>query len=87
MIVNNQNFSDTVVSTVGAITGTIPEGLYLLVTVSLVLSATKLAKNSVLLHDMRSTESLARVDILCLDKTGTITSNEMEVMKVFVSKE
>jgi len=83
MVTNGKSFSTAVVSMVGAIIGMIPEGLYLLVTVALALSAARLAKKQVLLHDMRSTETLARVDVLCVDKTGTITSNEMEVMEVF----
>lgn len=66
-------------STVGALIGMIPEGLYLLVTVALAISAMKLARKKVLLHDMKSIESLARVDILCVDKTGTITANKMTV--------
>lgn len=66
-------------STVVALIGMIPEGLYLLVTVALAISAMKLARKKVLLHDMKSIESLARVDILCVDKTGTITANKMTV--------
>lgn len=81
--VNGVDFKSACVSMVAAIIGMIPEGLYLLVTVALVLSAARLAKKKVLLHDMKSIESLARVDILCVDKTGTITSNEMKVVDVF----
>jgi len=84
MVTNGQDFSTAVVSMVGAVIGMIPEGLYLLVTVALALSAARLAKKNVLLHDMRSTETLARVDVLCVDKTGTITTNEMRVTKVFL---
>ena len=75
--------SDSIMSMVGAVIGMIPEGLYLLVTVALALSAMRLAKSKVLLHDMRSIEELARVDVLCVDKTGTITSDEMNVREVF----
>lgn len=63
----------------GAIIGMIPEGLHLLTTIALALSAIRLAQNQVLLHDMRSIETLARVDVLCVDKTGTITSEKMTV--------
>jgi len=84
MVTNGQPFSTAVVSMVGAVIGMIPEGLYLLVTVALALSAARLAQNNVLLHDMRSTETLARVDVLCVDKTGTITTNEMRVTKAFL---
>ena len=65
---------------VAAIIGMIPEGLFLLASVTLALSAMRLAKNKVLLHDMKSIETLARVDVLCVDKTGTITDEEMEVV-------
>ncbi len=80
---NGMSFSDAIVSMVGAVTGMIPEGLYLLVTIALALSAMRLAKSWVLLHDMRSIETLARVDVLCVDKTGTITSENMAVQEVF----
>ena len=83
MAVNHMSFSESVVSMVGAVIGMIPEGLYLLVTVALALSAARLARNQVLLHDMRSTETLARVDTLCVDKTGTITDSNMKVQEVF----
>lgn len=83
MAVNDMSFKAGVVSMVGAIIGMIPEGLYLLVTIALALSAARLAQNQVLLHDMRSTETLARVDILCVDKTGTITDSKMTVKELF----
>ena len=75
-------FSDSIVRMVAAVIGMIPEGLYLLVSITLVLSAVRLARNKVMLHDMKSTETLARVDTLCVDKTGTITENRMEVVDV-----
>ncbi len=76
-------YSTAIVATVGAVTGMIPEGLYLLVTIALALSAMRLATQKVLLHDMRSIETLARVDVLCVDKTGTITSDHMSVHETF----
>ena len=81
---NDKSVSEAIVSMVGAIIGMIPEGLYLLLTVALALGAMYLAQKKVLLHDMRSIETLARVDVLCVDKTGTITSNEMSVTEVFL---
>lgn len=78
LFLNHKTFSDSIVSIVGALIGMIPEGLYLLVTVALAISAMKLARKKVLLHDMKSIESLARVDILCVN-TGTITANKMTV--------
>lgn len=83
VFVNHHSFSQGVVSAVGAVIGMIPEGLYLLVTIALALSSMKLARQKVLLHDMKSIEALARADVLCVDKTGTITSDSMEVVDVF----
>ena len=62
-----------------AVLGLIPEGLFLLASVSLVISVIKLARDKVLVHEMKCIETLARVDVLCVDKTGTITSSEMKV--------
>lgn len=67
---------------VAAVIGMIPEGLFLLASVTLVISAMKLAREQVLLHDMKSIETLARVDTLCVDKTGTITEEKMRVEKI-----
>lgn len=75
---------DSVRSVVASIIGMIPEGLFLLASVALALSAMRLGKKKVLLHDMKSIETLARVDVLCVDKTGTITSNDMEVADIEV---
>lgn len=80
---NGASFSVAITSMVGAVIGMIPEGLYLLVTIALALSAMRLAKSMVLLHDMRSIETLARVDVLCVDKTGTITSDNMTLYETF----
>ena len=85
--VNKFSYSESVVRMVSALIGMIPEGLYLLTTVALALSAMRLAKKKVLLHDMKSIESLARTDVLCIDKTGTITTNEMDVIDIFDENE
>lgn len=82
MVINHNHFQEAVVSMVSAVVGMIPEGMYLLATVALALSAARLARKQVLLHDMHSIETLARVDVLCVDKTGTITKDEMEVNKL-----
>lgn len=71
--------SESVISMVAAVIGMIPEGLYLLVSVTLVVSVMRLASQKVLVHDMRCIETLARVNVLCVDKTGTITENDMQV--------
>ena len=65
--------------TASALVGMIPEGLYLLTSVAMAASALKLSKRKVLVQDMNCIESLARVDVLCVDKTGTITEPKMEV--------
>lgn len=82
--VNDVSISKSVTSTVAAIIGMIPEGLYLLTTIALALSTMKLANKKVLLHDMKSIETLARVDVLCVDKTGTITEPDMKVSDIIL---
>lgn len=84
--VNGISISKSITSMVAAIIGMIPEGLYLLTTIALAISTMNLAKRSVLLHDMKSIETLARVDVLCVDKTGTITEPDMKVSDVFLCK-
>ncbi|MBR6173527.1 MAG: HAD-IC family P-type ATPase [Eubacterium sp.] len=81
---SGHTLQEGVVSMVGAVVGMIPEGLYLLLTVALTMSAARLARNKVLLHDMKSIETLARVDVLCVDKTGTITNEVMTVTSLFL---
>ena len=70
---------DSVEGTVAALVGMIPEGLYLLTSIAMAASALKLSKQKVLVQDMNCIETLARVDVLCVDKTGTITEADMEV--------
>lgn len=84
--VNGESITKSVTSTVAAIIGMIPEGLYLLTTVALALSTMKLARKKVLLHDMKSIETLACVDVLCVDKTGTITEPDMKLKEIFLCK-
>jgi len=75
---------DSVVSTVAAVLGMIPEGLVLLTSVALTLGALTLAKKKTLVQELYCIETLARVDTLCLDKTGTITEGTMCVERVDV---
>ena len=75
----HNSFGASVTSMVAAVLGMIPEGLYMLASVAMVVSAMRLAKQQVLVQNMRSIETLARVDVLCVDKTGTITESEMKV--------
>lgn len=79
--VNGESLRDAVTGTAAAVLGMIPEGLYLLASVALAVSVMRLAMNKVLVHSMKSIETLARVDVLCVDKTGTITDNTMIVKK------
>ena len=79
---NHETIRASVQSMVAAVIGMIPEGLFLLASVALVISTMKLALGKVLVHDMKCIETLARVDVLCVDKTGTITENTMSVSAV-----
>lgn len=72
----------SVVSVVASLVGMIPEGLYLLASVALVVSVIRLGRQKVLVHEMACVETLARVNVLCVDKTGTITENEMGVNEI-----
>ena len=76
-----------VTSTVGSIVGMIPEGLYLLTSLALVAGVIRLANRRTLVHDMDCIETLARVDTLCVDKTGTVTENKMTVEDVALLNE
>ena len=86
-VFRNASFRTSITSMVASIIGLIPEGLYLLTTLALAVSMMKLAKDKVLLHDMKSIESLARVDVLCVDKTGTITEGKPVVTGIYPAKD
>ncbi len=77
-----RSVSDGVVATVASLVGMIPEGLYLLTSLALVAGVVRLAQKKTLVHDMGCIETLARVDVLCVDKTGTVTENKMTVEDV-----
>lgn len=74
--------SDSIVNTVAGVLGMIPEGLVLLTSISFILGVGRLAKKNALVQEMEAIEALARVNILCLDKTGTITTGELRVEQV-----
>ena len=86
-VFQGEGFQSSVTSMIAAVIGMIPEGLYLLASVALAVSSIRLAQKKVLLHDMKCIETLARVNVLCVDKTGTITENTMEVQDVIPTKE
>lgn len=80
--IDDNTTQNAVVSVVAAVVGMIPEGLILLVSTVLAISVLRLSKYNVLVQDLYALETLARVDTLCLDKTGTITEGKMEVTDV-----
>lgn len=81
-IYNEGTLHDSITGMVAAIIGMIPEGLYLLSSVAMAVSSVRLAQKKVLIHDMKCIETLARVNVLCVDKTGTITEPGMHVYEV-----
>lgn len=81
------DISDSLVNTVAGVLGMIPEGLVLLTSISFILGVGRLAKKNALVQEMEAIEALARVDVLCLDKTGTITTGELRVEKVILAGE
>ena len=75
-------FSDALVNTVAGVIGMIPEGLVLLTSISFILGVGRLAGKQALVQEMEAIEALARVNVLCLDKTGTITTGALEVVEL-----
>ena len=83
-VLQGTSFNESVIQTVAALIGMIPEGLVLLTSTVLAVSVTRLSKSKVLVQDLYCIETLARVDTLCLDKTGTLTEGSMEVKDFIV---
>lgn len=81
-LMGHSNLNQAILGTVAAMVGMIPEGLVLLTSVSLAVSAMNLARKRVLVRELPSIEGLARVDVLCLDKTGTITSGQLKLTQI-----
>lgn len=82
MFLSGSTIEDSITSTSGALTGMIPAGMYLLITVGLSVGVIKLARKKTLVKNLYSIEMLARANVLCLDKTGTITDGTMKVLDV-----
>lgn len=82
LFVTQNNIPESIMSTVSALIGMIPEGLVLLTSSAMAVSVIRLRKYNVLVQDLYSIENLARVDVICLDKTGTITEGIMEVKDI-----
>ena len=86
MVITSGNISASIMSTVSALIGMIPEGLVLLTSSAMAVSVIRLRRYNVLVQDLYSIENLARVDVICLDKTGTITEGIMEVKDIIPYK-
>lgn len=86
MQINNNTFDSAVINTVAGLIGMIPDGLILLTSTVLAVSVIRLSKYNVLVQELYCIETLARVDVLCLDKTGTITEGVMEVVDLIPEK-
>ncbi|HOZ53945.1 MAG TPA: HAD-IC family P-type ATPase [Bacilli bacterium] len=82
--INNNDFNISIVNTVGALIGMIPEGLILLTSTVLAIGIVKLFKYNILVRKLYSIENLARVDTICIDKTGTITTADMTLKDVIL---
>ena len=86
MVITSGDVSTSLMSTVSALIGMIPEGLVLLTSSAMAVSVIRLRRYNVLVQDLYSIENLARVDVICLDKTGTITEGIMEVKDIIPYK-
>lgn len=84
VFISHQGFNDAIVGVVAALIGMIPEGLILLTSVVFAVSVIRLSQHKTLVQELYCIETLARVDVLCLDKTGTITEGTMEVTDVLL---
>ena len=85
--IEDMTLSNALVNTVAGVIGMIPEGLVLLTSVSFILGVGRLAKKQALVQEMEAIEALARVNVLCLDKTGTITTGTLEVVELIPFEE
>ncbi|MEI3325074.1 MAG: HAD-IC family P-type ATPase [Thomasclavelia sp.] len=81
-VIRDQSITSTIVNTATALLGMLPKGLVLLTSVSLAASVVKLGKQKTLVQEMFSIETLSRTDVLCLDKTGTLTEGKMEIEQI-----
>ncbi|MFI6119571.1 HAD-IC family P-type ATPase [Streptomyces sp. NPDC051064] len=82
LVVKDDNFKDSVARTVGGIVPMIPEGLVLLTSVAFAIGVIRLGRKQCLVQELPAIEGLARVDVVCLDKTGTLTEGGMDVTEV-----
>ncbi|MEW2124620.1 cation-translocating P-type ATPase [Streptomyces sp. NPDC087866] len=82
LVVKEHNFKDSIARTVGGIVPMIPEGLVLLTSVAFAIGVVRLGRKQCLVQELPAIEGLARVDVVCLDKTGTLTEGGMDVTEV-----
>ncbi|WP_252236818.1 cation-translocating P-type ATPase [Clostridium sp. CH2] len=82
LMINNVTWQQASIGTVAGIIGMIPEGLVLLTSATFIVAIVKLAKYDTLVQELCSTEVLARVDVLCLDKTGTLTEGNLKLVDI-----
>ncbi|MFF4243779.1 HAD-IC family P-type ATPase [Streptomyces sp. NPDC001822] len=82
LVVKNDNFKDSIARTIGGIVPIIPEGLVLLTSVAFAIGVIRLGRKQCLVQELPAIEGLARVDVVCLDKTGTLTEGGMDVTEV-----
>ena len=82
-ILRSDSITNSIISTAAALLGMLPKGLVLLISTSLVVGIIKLSKQNVLVQSLYALETLAHVDTLCLDKTGTITEGKMRVSGIY----
>ncbi|MET7914812.1 HAD-IC family P-type ATPase [Streptomyces avermitilis] len=82
LVVKQNDFKDSVARTVGGIVPMVPEGLVLLTSVAFAIGVIRLGRRNVLVQELPAIEGLARVDTVCLDKTGTLTEGGMDVMEL-----
>lgn len=82
LFIRDASIKISVIASAAALLGMLPKGLVLLISITLTTGVTKLAKKRILVQDMYSIETLAHVDTLCLDKTGTITEGKMSIQRV-----
>ncbi|MFD8715755.1 HAD-IC family P-type ATPase, partial [Streptomyces anulatus] len=82
LVVKDNNFKESVARTVGGIVPMIPEGLVLLTSVAFAIGVVRLGRKQCLVQELPAIEGLARVDVVCLDKTGTLTEGGMDVTEV-----
>ncbi len=76
---SDQDFDEAMVSSVAAIVGLVPQGLVLLVSMAMAVATLRLGRNQVVVQELYAVEGLARIDVLCVDKTGTLTTGRFEL--------